>query len=70
MVLEMLDFSTLDVARWYSLAVRLADVIASDELSLKLHDILKRFNCLVLTVFSIFTYYSLRCCQYVYIEVI
>jgi len=54
MVLEMLDFSTLDVARWYSLAVRLADVIASDELSLKLHDILKRFNCLVLTAFFYF----------------
>jgi hypothetical protein len=59
MVLEMLDFSTLDVARWYSLAVRLADVIASDELSLKLHDILKRFNCLVLTAFFYFHFTTL-----------
>lgn len=47
-VLEMLDFSSLDVARWYSLAVRLADVIASDELSLKLHEILKRYHFFVI----------------------
>ena len=41
-VMELLEFGPMDVGRWYSVAVRLADIIASDDVSLHLHEILKK----------------------------